>query len=49
MPAGINTQEDKQQDGKSPQRGTTIAEERQGDTNHRGQAQYHTNIDKHME
>ena len=49
MPTGINTQEDEQQDGKAPQRGATIAEERQGNTDHRRQSQHHTHVDKHME
>ena len=49
MPARVNTQENKQQDGEAPQRRATIAEERQGDTNHRGQSQHHSHIDKYVE
>ena len=48
MPARVNTQENKQQDGEAPQRRATIAEEWQWNTNNRCQAQHHADIDKYM-
>lgn len=44
--AGIHAEEYEQQDGEAPKRGTSIAEERQGNTDDRSQPQYHTYINK---
>ena len=47
--SGIQSQEDKQQDGESPQRRASIAKERQRNANHRSQSQYHTHINEKVE
>ena len=47
-PPGIQPQEDKQQDGKSPKRGSSITEQRQGNADDRRQPQYHTYINKEV-
>ena len=47
--AGIDTQEDEKKEGEAPERGTTIAEERQRDTNDGRQAEHHADIDKDVE
>ena len=49
LSTGVETKEDKQQEGESPKRRTAIAEERKRDAYHGGQAKHHAHIDKHME
>ena len=45
----IDTEEDEQQYGKSPQRRPTITEERQRYAYHRGETEHHSHIYEHME
>lgn len=47
--ACINTQEDEKEDGESPKRGTSVAEEGQGDADDRGQSEHHAYVDEYME
>lgn len=48
-PAGVESQEDKEQDSESPEGRTTIAEERQRNTDNRRQTGHHTNVDEEVE
>lgn len=47
--AGIDAQEDEEQDGEAPQRGASVAEEGQGNADDGRQTQHHTHIDEDME
>lgn len=47
-PLAVNPQENKQQDGKSPERGTAVAEERKRNPNHRGNAKHHSNVNENV-
>ena len=47
--AQIYPEEDEQQEGKSPERTATIAEERQWNADDGGQADNHADIDEYME
>ena len=44
--SGINTQEDEKQDGKAPERTTSITEEWKRNTDYRRQSQHHSHINK---
>ena len=46
--AGIDAQEDKQQNGEAPQGGATVAEKRKGNTNDGHQPQHHAYINGEM-
>lgn len=45
-PLSVNPQKDKQQDGKSPERGASVAEERQRNPNHRSNPKHHSNVNE---
>ena len=44
--SGINTQKDEKQDGKAPERTTSITEEWKRNTDYRRQSQHHSHINK---
>ena len=44
----IDSEEDKEKDGKAPERRASITEERKRDADNRSKPQYHTDINKHV-
>lgn len=48
-PLGVNAQENKQQNGKAPERRPAVTEERQRNANHRGNANHHSNVNENVE
>ena len=46
---GVNSKEAEQQDREAQERGATVAEEWQWNTNHRHNSKHHTNINGKME
>ena len=44
----IDSEEDKEKDGKAPERRASITEERKRDADNRSKTQYHTDINKHV-
>lgn len=49
FPAGVEAEEDAQQDGETPERTAAIAEEGQGDADDRRQTQHHAHVDEDVE
>ncbi len=47
-PLAVNPQKDKQQNGKSPERRPAVAEERQRNSNHRGNSKHHSNVNENV-
>lgn len=47
--AGIDTEEDEEQEGEAPEGGASVAEEREGDTDYGAKADDHTYIYGYME
>jgi len=48
QPRSVQSKQDKQQNGKTPKRRTSVAEKRQRDTNYRHNPKYHPNIDSEV-
>ena len=46
---GVYAQQDEQQDGEAPERRTAVAEEGEGNTDYRTEANHHAGIDGQME
>ena len=49
MAAGVDAEEDEQQEGEAPEGGTAVGEEGQGDADDGGEAEHHADIDEDME